>query len=327
MAAAGSAEISARRVHLRADQAVFWFLTSQTRPWLTFFNALNGLLMSDESTCSRHSSVIGRLLTLFFLTLGFSVTTDAQGSDTTYVIRANDAIRLAVYEEPDLSVQVRVLKTGQASFPLIGSVEVAGLSVAAAAAKIRDLYARDYLVDPKLTLTVDDYATEFISVIGSVKQPGQIQIPASGNIDLGSAIATAGGLLETADPNAVQVVRAGGSTRSFTLSAIQGAAGRTALAAGDRVIVNESRFVNKFVTILGPVAKPGAIPFPLDGRLDLVTAVAIAGGFTDLANTKKVSINRGGQVTLVNFREVARRGNRSFLLQPGDVITVAERLF
>lgn len=270
-------------------------------------------------------------LSLFLVAGASAITALAQSegekSDDTYILRPNDAVQLAVYEEPDLSVQVKILKTGQASFPLIGSVEIGGLRVAAAAEKIRDLYAKDYLVDPKLTLTVDDYAVDFISVIGQVNKPGQIPIPQSGNIDLGSALATAGGILENADTSNIQLVRANGSTTTLTLAAIQGAAGRTRLQSGDRIIVNESRFVRRFVTVLGRVGKPGAVPFPVDGRLDLVTAVAIAGGVTEMANPKKLTISRRGKVTEVDFREMSQRGGDPIWLQPDDIINVPERIF
>ncbi|MDB4730699.1 polysaccharide biosynthesis/export family protein, partial [Akkermansiaceae bacterium] len=46
-----------------------------------------------------------------------------------YVLRANDTVKLSVYEEPDLASEVTILKTGQASFPLIDVVEIAGMSL------------------------------------------------------------------------------------------------------------------------------------------------------------------------------------------------------
>jgi polysaccharide export outer membrane protein len=251
----------------------------------------------------------------------------ADKEDNSYVLRPNDVISLAVYQEPDLSVQVRILKTGEASFPLIGSVQVGGLSVSAAAAQLRELYAKDYLVDPKLTLSVSEYATEFISVIGAVTRPGQIPMPVSGHLDLAAAMASVGGLAENADANSIQLVRASGASTTFSMDAIQGPSGRTQLASGDRIIVNQSAFIGKSVTVLGQVRKPGPVPFPLKGKLDLVNAIAFAGGLTELANPKKVSINRKGTVTLVNFKEISQRGDRPLLLQPEDVVTVAERLF
>ena len=275
----------------------------------------------------KNSMPFSGLLCLILFVLVSAAAFGVEKEDATYTLRPNDTIRLAVYEEPDLSVQVRILKTGQASFPLVGSVEVGGLSVVAAATKIRELYAKDYLVDPKLTLTVDEYATEFISVIGAVKIPGQIPMPVSGRLDLASAMATAGGLAENADANGIQLVRASGTTSSFSMSSISGVSGRIRLEAGDRLIVTQSAFVGKTMTVLGQVGKPGPIAFPLNGRLDLVNAIAMAGGLTELANPKKVTISRKGNVTTVDFKAVSQRGDRPFLLQPDDVVTVAERLF
>lgn len=271
--------------------------------------------------------MIHKILTVL-LCVGFGAASGVfAAEDSSYVLRPNDSISLAVYEEPELSVEVRILKTGQASFPLIGSVQIGGLSVSEASTKIRDLYATDYLVDPKLTLTVNDYATEFISVIGAVLSPGQIPIPVSGNLDLASAMATAGGPSQIADTNNIQLVRADGSTTSYSIASIQGASGRVRLGAGDRIIVNQSRFVGKTVSVLGQVRRSGPVSFPLSGRLDLVTAISQAGGLTELANAKKVTINRRGTVTTVDFREISQRGDRPFLLEPDDVITVAERFF
>ena len=251
----------------------------------------------------------------------------AASNNDNYVLRPNDVISLSVYEEQDLSVKVRILKTGQASFPLIGSVDVSGLSVANASEKIRELYEKDYLVNPKLTLAVDEYSTDYVSVIGAVKSSGQLPIPASGNLDLGSAIASAGGVSDNADLQRIQLIRAGGSSATYTLEQIQGSAGRIVLQPGDRIIVNESLYVRKYVSILGQVRTPGAVPFPLDGKLDLVTAIAKAGGLTDLANPRKISINRKGTVTVVDFKEISQRGDIPYTLQPDDIITVAERLF
>lgn len=248
-------------------------------------------------------------------------------SDSSYILRANDTVRLSVYEEPDLSVQVRILKTGQASFPLIGSVDIGGQSVATAVEKIRLLYAKDYLIDPKLTLMVDEYAVEYVSVIGAVKGPGQIPVPVSGKLDLASAIASAGGIMENADAGNIQLIRNSGASSTYSMAAIQSSAGSVALSSGDRIIVNQSAFIGKTVAVLGQVGKPGPVVFPVEGRLDLVNAIALAGGLTQLSNPRKVSINRKGTVTVVDFQSISQRGDRPFLLQPDDVVTVAERLF
>lgn len=251
----------------------------------------------------------------------------AMAEDSSYILRSNDLIALQVYGEPDLSSEVKILKTGQASFPLIGSVSVGGKSVATAAGLIRDLYAKDYLVDPKITVTVNDYALEYVSVIGAVNIPGQIPIPVSGSLDLASALATAGGPSRTADTGAIRLVRASGGTSLFSLGAIQGKPGKTRLGPGDRIVVDQSRYLGLKVTVLGEVRKQGPVAFPLNGRLDLVNAIALAGGMTEYANLKKVTVNRKGTVMKINFQEVSQRGDKPFRILPDDVITVSERFF
>lgn len=274
------------------------------------------------------SSLLRLILCAIFTTLiAPSDAAAPAAEDSTYVLRANDVIRLEVYGEPDLSGAVRILKTGQASFPLIGSLKVSDLSVTAAAAEIRRKYAADYLVDPKLTLTVQEYATDYISVIGAVTTPGQIPIPVSGNLDLATAMATAGGLAPNADTQSILLVRNSGTNSTFSMNSIvSGTDGRTKLSSGDRIIVNQSAFVGKAVTILGQVGRQGPLAFPVNGHLDLVTAIAAAGGLTELANPKKVTINRKGKVTIVDYKKVSQEGD-PIQLQPGDIITVAERLF
>ena len=250
-------------------------------------------------------------------------------TEATYVLRANDVIRLDVYEESDLSTTVQILKTGQASFPLIGSVEISGLSVSAAASKIRELFiSEEFLVDPKVTLAVSSYATEYVSVIGEVRSPGQIPIPVSGKLDLATAMATCGGPSPSADVNRIMLVRESGPPSAFTMASItSGASGRVELAPGDRIIVSQSAYVGKSITVLGMVGKPGPMPFPTSGKLDLVQAIAFAGGLTQMANQKKVSINRKGTVTVVDYKEISERGDRPYPLLPDDIVIVAERIF
>lgn len=274
--------------------------------------------------------ILYRLLLRFSLLAGVAATVPADpvkpGEGLSYVLKANDVVRLSVYEEPDLSTQTRILQTGEAVFPLIGAVKIGGLSIQDATSKVRGLYAADYLVDPKATLTVDDYAQQLVSVLGAVMNPGQIPIPQSGKLDVASAVASAGGLSPNADSKRISLVRADGTSSEYSLSGLEKGS-RVQLGAGDRVIVAESPFVNRTVTIVGEVRTKGQIAFPLDGNLDLVSAVARAGGFTELANPRKVSVSRGGKITVLDAKEMFEKGAKPFRLEPDDIITVPERLF
>lgn len=248
-------------------------------------------------------------------------------ADPSYVLRPNDTISLSIYLEPDLSKTATILKTGQATFELIGSTELSGLSVADATEKIRKLYLK-YLVDPRVNLSVSGYATEYVSVLGAVKRQGDVGIPVSGKLDLAGAMASVGGLSEDADRNSIQLTRLSGSVSRFKMDDVEtGSAGRTPLYSGDRIIVNKSRYIGMSIRVLGAVGKPGPVQFPLDGELDLVRAIAYAGGLTDMANPKKVMINRNGKDMEVNFKELSSQGNRVFPIYPKDVIEVKERFW
>jgi len=243
-----------------------------------------------------------------------------------YVLKPNDVLGLSVYGEEDLSVQTKILMTGEAVFPLIGAVPVNGLSLRTATQRVRDLYAADYLVDPKVSLTVLEYAVQHVSVLGAVNAPGQVVMPASGALDMAAALAAAGGLAPIADPNRISLVRSSGARSEYSLTTIE-KGGSIKLGAGDRLIVATSRFLNQNVVFVGEVRKQGSVDFPLDGKLDLVSAVARAGGFTELANPRKVAVNRGGKITVLDVRQMTEKGSEPFILLPGDIITVPERLF
>jgi polysaccharide export outer membrane protein len=251
----------------------------------------------------------------------------AQGpSDGDPHLKVNDTVRLEVYNEPDLSTSTKVLKSGEVVLPLVGTVKVAGLTVSKANEAIRDLYAKDYLVDPKLTLTIDEYSEEFISVIGAVVSPGQFPLPASGKLDLASALAMAGGVAPDANPSGILVTRSSGASTTHSAASVQGGSA-VALRAGDRVTVQRSAYANKVAYIFGQVGKPGPVPFPPSGKLDLIDAIAQAGNYTQLASPKSVKINRNGKITTIDLKEMTEKGNTRYFLLPEDIVTVPERIW
>ena len=98
------------------------------------------------------------------------------------------------------------------------------------------------------------------------------------------------------------------------------------MSPGDRVIVGKSAFFDRTFTVLGEVKVEGPFDFPLDGKLDLVAAIVLAGGLTDLANPKKVTVRRGDEVVQLDYQALSR-GGRSYPLRPGDIVSVARRIF
>ena len=64
--------------------------------------------------------------------------------------------------------------------------------------------------------------------------------------------------------------------------------------------------------------------FPKAGGLDIITAIAKAGGFTRIANSKEVLVRRGESQYEVSLRDIERGKLKMFYLKPGDLVTVQE---
>jgi polysaccharide export outer membrane protein len=131
----------------------------------------------------------------------------AHGASDNYVLRNNDLIKVTVFQEDDMTTETRVSKSGYITLPLLGPVQLAGKTVADATNEIRTKLDKDYIINPQVTLTVMTYAEQWVTVLGEVQKPGQVEIPPEGGLDLLGAIALAGGYTKVADPGSVIVRR------------------------------------------------------------------------------------------------------------------------
>ena len=92
------------------------------------------------------------------------------------------------------------------------------------------------------------------------------------------------------------------------------------------------RFASKRFTVLGQVNRPGSFELPAQENIDLLEAIAMAGGYTRIAEPGKITVKRRvgnkDQVFNVNAKRMAKNsGTERFEVQPGDTITVAESIF
>jgi protein involved in polysaccharide export with SLBB domain len=126
-----------------------------------------------------------------------------------YVLSANDQIALEVFGEDDLRTNARLDSEGNVSIPLLGSIHLAGMTLSQAAAKLTSLYGRDYLVNPRVNVTLTGYARRRFTVLGQVNRPGSYDLPdgSPGGIDILEAIAMAGGYTRIAAPERINVRR------------------------------------------------------------------------------------------------------------------------
>lgn len=99
-----------------------------------------------------------------------------------------------------------------------------------------------------------------------------------------------------------------------------------------QVRVNVIQYASRRITVLGQVQKPGSYVLPNEERVDLLQAIAMAGGFTRLADEGRVLVRRNvnGVDTILKVNAHAETKNSSsqlFEVQPDDRITVRERIF
>jgi protein involved in polysaccharide export with SLBB domain len=166
-----------------------------------------------------------------------------------YQLSANDGIALEVFGEDDLKTSTRLNSEGNASLPLLGSVHLAGLTLTQATTRVTELYARDYLVSPKVNVTLLGYARRRFTILGQVNKPGSYEMPETspGGVDLMEAIAMAGGYTRIAAPERTSVRRhlANGADQIMRVNAKRVERGQTAnfrIQDGDSITVGESIF-------------------------------------------------------------------------------------
>jgi polysaccharide biosynthesis/export protein len=122
-----------------------------------------------------------------------------------YQIGPENVLQIDVYygRDKELSRKVRVSSRGRITFPLLGEVDVAGLTVAGLEQKLTELLDKDYLVNPQVSVFIEQYST--VSILGQVKEPGSFEI--KGRLSLIELISLAGGFTKIASTNDVRIMR------------------------------------------------------------------------------------------------------------------------
>jgi polysaccharide export outer membrane protein len=249
-----------------------------------------------------------------------------------YQVGPGDVLEVTVYGNEDLSRLPTVQTNGAVTLPLLGEVQVAGLTVAEVQRKVTSLLEKDYLVRPQVVVKVREYQSQFVSVVGEVNSPGRK--PLRGRTRLFDALIEAGGFKTTASGE-VTVTRSDGTfdggSRVLRVR-ISGAATpqdtlnlELPLRSGDMVTVSPKQFV----TVDGEVTRPGR--YPIDSDLTVTGAVSLAGGLTRFGSST-VKLRRTdpqtGDVTIleVNLKDVRNGKKPDPLLQPNDAISVSRRI-
>jgi polysaccharide export outer membrane protein len=136
---------------------------------------------------------------------------DAMLVSPEYVLRPGDVVQVKVYQEDDLASTSRIGPDGSIALPLVGSVRVGSNTVSHATATIASLLAKDYLVNPQVTLNVTEFAKRRFTVLGQVQRAGTYEMPTHESVNLLQAIAAAGGFTRIGNPRRITIQRTVGS--------------------------------------------------------------------------------------------------------------------
>jgi polysaccharide export outer membrane protein len=241
------------------------------------------------------------------------------------LIGPGDLLHVTVLREPELEQRARVLDSGDVNLPLIGDVHVAGLDPAQASAVIEAKYlVGNYLKHPSVSVFVEEFATQPVSVLGQVAKPGTYAIKTPRTLlDL---LAMAGGLTPVADRH-IMIERARGAKQREERVFLSNRADDALMAnvtidPGDTILVPKAGIVY----VLGDVGRPGGYPMENESRMTVLQAIAMAAGVNRTANEKQARVihNVNGEYDEepLPLRNIEKGDAPDELLQANDVIYV-----
>jgi polysaccharide export outer membrane protein len=221
-----------------------------------------------------------------------------------------DAVRVTVFQQPDLTTEARINERGSIPLPLIGEVKVGGLSQAEAAAKIAaSLKDGKYLKDPQVALAVTTVRSRQVSVLGAVARPGRYPLDDTSS-QLSDVIAAAGGIT-AAGADTVLVIRDGKEQRVPAI-------GKNFVLKGGETINVERAPV---FYIHGEVARSGA--YRVEPNMTVMQAIAAGGGITPRGSDRRLKLRSVG----ADGKLVERDASLKDTIKADDVIFVKEALF
>jgi polysaccharide export outer membrane protein len=234
---------------------------------------------------------------------------------------SGDVVKISVFGNPDLAVETRVSESGFITFPLIGQVQVAGQSVAAAEKIIAaSLEKGGFVKSPQVNLIVSVLASQQVSVLGQVNRPGRYPLDAKRT--LLDFLALAGGVTTDGSDQVTLIRKRNGQTSKEVIDVPAmmraGDMDRDFDLAGNDVIFVER--APKFY-IYGEVQRPG--PLRLERDMTVQQALSAGGGLTPRGTERGITIKRrtaDGKTQTISPKP-------DDVVQTDDVIYVKESLF
>jgi polysaccharide export outer membrane protein len=240
-----------------------------------------------------------------------------------YTLGPGDVVKITVFQQPEMTIETRVSEVGTLTVPLLGPVDVNNLSTKQAEMRIANqLKARGYVREPFANITILQFKSRQISILGYVSKPGRYALE-EGSYRVSDALSLAGGVIPGAGDVAFLLRMKGGNAQKFEID-IPGVfrAGNfdqnIEVKPGDTIYVDRT----PYFYIYGEVQHPGQ--YRLEKDMTVVQALSVGGGLTVRGSKKDIQINRRDKLT---GKAVNIGVQLTDLLQPDDVVFVKESLF
>jgi polysaccharide export outer membrane protein len=221
-----------------------------------------------------------------------------------------DAVRVTVFQQPDLTLEARITERGSISMPLVGEVKLAGLSPTEAAASIAGALKKGkFLVNPQVNVALTTLRSRQVSVLGMVTRPGRYALDDTSS-QLADVIAAAGGVMPTGS-EVVMVKRDGKDLRVPLLGK------GFQLKGGETIYVERA----PVFYIYGEVTRAGA--YRLEPDMTVMQGIAAGGGVTPRGSDRRLKLRRAKD----DGKIVETDASLQDKLRADDVVYVKESLF
>jgi polysaccharide export outer membrane protein len=265
----------------------------------------------------------GRKFFMLFAILSVLVS-GAHGQKESLLIGPGDMLHVNVFDTPELEQHARVTDGGDLPLVMGGAVHVASLTPAEASRAVEGALEKGgFLNHPKVAITVEEYATAKVTVLGEVRTPGAYPINTPRTVL--DVLTLAGGLTPNADRKVIIERRGTKEKVPYYVSNKADAALDTAVTVnpGDTLVVPRAGIVY----VLGDVAHPGGyVMANNESQLTVLQLVARAGGTNTSAvpsHAKLIHKQASSYVEEALPLSAMQKGNRADIaLQPDDIIWV-----